>query len=53
VNRIIDRSPEQKAERLAKIRAELYGLGYVVVSDNALAKLISEAKHVVTKETTS
>lgn len=44
MNRIIDKSAEQKAERVAKLRAELFGLGYSIVANATLAKLVEEAR---------
>jgi hypothetical protein len=41
MNRVIDRSPEQKAERVAKLRAELFELGYSVVTTKWLASAMS------------
>ena len=40
---IIDKSPAAKAIRLDKLRAELAGLGYLIVSETVLAKLIDDA----------
>ena len=41
MNRIIDRSSEQKAKRVAALRAELFELGYSVVTTKWFASAMS------------
>ena len=41
---IIDLSPEEKQIRVKKLRAQLFGLGYSVVSTTLLAKLVADAR---------
>ncbi len=42
IDPVIDRSPEQKLLRVAKLRAELLDLGYSVVTTKWLHSMIGE-----------
>ena len=41
---IIDLTPAEKQIRIEKLRAELFGLGYSIVSNAVLAKLVKDAR---------
>ena len=49
---IIDRSPKEKAIRVSKLRVELFGLGYSIISTTFLAELLAGARQLGKEDAT-